>query len=53
MKDVEPVVNIHYDNMIRVEGNIDKDFSKILPNYLKKSCTYTINELNRQRRQLR
>ena len=52
-KNVEPVVNIHYDNMIRVDGNIDKDFSKVLPDYLKKSCTYTINELNRQRKQLR
>ena len=52
-KNVDPVVNIHYDNMIRVDGNIDKDFSKILPNYLKKSCTYTINEINRQRKQLR
>ena len=52
-KNTEPVVNIHYDNMIRVDGNIDKDFSKVLPDYLKKSCTYTINELNRQRKQLR
>ncbi|MDE7476332.1 MAG: hypothetical protein K2M91_00015 [Lachnospiraceae bacterium] len=27
-KDVQPVVNIHYDNMINVEGSVDKSFSK-------------------------
>ena len=25
---VQPVVNIHYDNMINVEGSVDKSFSK-------------------------
>ncbi len=27
-KNVQPVVNIHYDNMINVEGSVDKSFSK-------------------------
>ena len=27
-KEVQPVVNIHYDNLINVEGSVDKSFSK-------------------------
>lgn len=28
VKNVQPVINIHYDNMINVEGSVDKSFSK-------------------------
>ncbi len=44
-KNMPPVVNLHYDNLLYVEGNIDRDFSSILPNYLEKGCEYTLNRL--------
>ena len=28
VKNVQPVINVHYDNMINVEGSVDKSFSK-------------------------
>lgn len=41
-------VNIHYDNLMYVEGNIDKDFSQVLPDYLKKACEYTKNDIYKE-----
>ena len=29
-RDMGPVVNLHYDNLLYVEGNVDKDFSQTL-----------------------
>lgn len=46
-------VNLHYDSLLRVDGNIDKDFAQVLPEYLQQACEYTkrdiYNELNRIR----
>ena len=36
-----PVINIHYDTLMRVDGNVDRDFAQLLPDYLRKSCEYT------------
>lgn len=46
-KNMPPVVNLHYDNLLNVEGNIDKDFAKVFPDYLEKSCEYTLNRLRK------
>ncbi len=46
-KNIEPqsVVNIHYDNLINVEGNVDKEVAKLLPKQLEQSFEYTTKRL--------
>ncbi len=41
----QPVVNIHYDNMINVEGNVDEKVAKLLPQQLQQSYDYIINKM--------
>lgn len=43
--DVQPVVNIHYDNMINVEGSVDKSFSKEFTHDADKIYNGVVNKL--------
>ena len=45
-------VNLHYDTLMNVEGNIDKDFAKIMPNYLEESCEYTKKNIYKELKQI-
>ena len=47
-KDVQPVINVHYDNLLNVEGNVDKDFANVLPKHLEEAYRYTTKKLYRE-----
>ncbi|MCH5257270.1 MAG: hypothetical protein J1D87_08235 [Lachnospiraceae bacterium] len=43
-RDSQPlVINNHYDSLINVEGNVDKDVARLLPEQLRQSYEYTIS----------
>ena len=41
----QTVVNNHYDCLLKVEGNVDKDFAKVLPQHLEEAYKYTIGKM--------
>lgn len=46
-------INMHYDALLNVEGNVDKDFAGLLPDYLQKACEYTKKDIYRELQILR
>ena len=44
----QTVVNVHYDNLLNVEGNVDKDFANVLPKHLEEAYQYTTKKLYRE-----
>ena len=45
-----PVINIHYDSMLTVNGNVDKDALPGLQEILKRSYEYTTRQMTREAR---
>lgn len=52
-RNMNPVVNIHYDTLMKVDGNVDRDFAKVFPDYLEKSCEYTKANIYAELRKLK
>ncbi len=48
-----PVINIHYDNLLYVEGSVDKEFARVFPDYLEQACEYTKRSLYQEMSLLR
>ena len=44
----QPIIQNHYDCLLKVEGSVDKDFAKVLPDYLEKSFKYTTDKMYRE-----
>lgn len=53
VKNTPPVVNIHYDNLLNVEGNVDKNALPELKVLLEKSYKYTADKIYRETMHLR
>lgn len=47
-KNNQTVVNVHYDNLLTVNGNVDKDFAKVLPQHLEQAYEYTTKRLYKE-----
>lgn len=43
-----PVINIHYDSMLTVNGDVNKEVLPSLQEILKRSCDYTTRQLTRE-----
>ena len=52
-RNVQPVVNNYYDCLLKVEGNIDKDFAKVLPKHLEEAYQYTVTKMYKEQMRLR
>ena len=54
MRNREPaVVNVHYDSMLTVNGNVDKDTARLLPKQLEQAADYTIGKIYNEIKRLR
>ncbi len=52
-RNVQPVVNIHYDCLLKVEGNVDENVAKLLPSQLKQASEYTKRDIYNEISKLR
>jgi len=44
-RDIPPAIHVHYDSLIHVDGNIDKEVASLLPQQLEQSYQYTTQKL--------
>ena len=49
----QTVVNVHYDSMLTVNGNVDSNVARLLPKQLEQAADYTISKIYREQRILR
>ena len=44
-KEAQPIINVHYDSLINVEGNVDEKVAKLLPQQLEQSYDYVVHRM--------
>lgn len=44
-RNAAPPINVHYDSLIHVEGNIDKEVADLLPEQLEQSYQYVVQQI--------